>query len=1352
MARLYRRLAGGAAKTGRTSDDTWMSLRRIQATCRLSEVAVCPNSLQTRTAVHTLSPAMRVIPGLCQKGMGMAGRLSGWLIGFVLLMTVLGQARSESGTLKAVFDQPENGVTPPIPAVATYVDAHWKLLFAQDADTGCLIQWDKPEVDLTPGDEILIDQYRVDTVSTNPIHQLRDVSLRKAGTGLRPGPLKVYGTNLASPKFACRWVEIRGAVRGIQELGRLRLLLDVEGNPMIVWVRRHSEADLARLLDAEVTVQGALIQQRDVDELPMRYVMMVDDMAAIQRNRPGPEDPYSLNRTPIGQVAALAVGTWQGGRLLLRGQVVEQTRGRFLTIQDDTGTMLVRSPLQITLAKGETVEAIGFPALEQGMPVLKDAQFRVVKSSGDPGHEMLAAPANRDLPVLTSIKQVLDLPREEARKQYPLRVKGVVTYYCPPETMLFIQDGENGIFVSLLERPFAGRAGQQVEIIGVTEPGGVLNMISPAQITVLGEHAMPEALAISYQAAMTGMFDSRRIKARGVIQSTSWSDGYLHLDLVATDGRFWCVIPAPDEASGKSLINAYIEVEGVCLLNLDRMRSPASAELRVQSLNDIHVLQDAPADAFSVHPVSISEARGFIPPPEGDHRVKIRGIVTFCSPGRELYVQDSSGAICVKTDQTDPVEAGDEVEVIGFRSVEETGMLLRNAEYEVVGKAKSLPISPLRASEVLNLEHRDRLVRVEGRLLNDIQSGAAPELALSDGRDFFTARLEPLESGRAWPAWRSQTRLRITGICLLRLDESHEPRAFRLLVSNPSDITVLERPPWFTTKRVFGLAVLLLLVVMAAVAWIFALRARVAQQTELIRQRLESEAAVEKRLALVWESSADGMRLTDAQGSVVQVNQAYCELTGQKREELEGKPYLDAFEVENREEKLAGYRERFANHIVIPRREIKGMLQSGKAVWLDITERFIDQAQGTALLLSQLRDTTEARLAEEERTRLKEELLQAQKNESIGRLAGGVAHDFNNMLQVILGNASLALEDAPKGSDLREAILEIRRSAERSAELTAQLLGFARKQAVSPRVLDFNETIGSMLKMVRRLMGESIELIWVPGASLWPVKIDPAQVHQVLMNLCVNARDAIGQTGKIQIQTSNFRTDSAFTLAHPDCPPGDYVLLSVTDTGHGIDPKVMQHIFEPFFTTKAVGKGTGLGLAMVFGIVKQNHGAIAVGSEPGNGAAFKIYLPRSSEEPGSTSDTVFLAPPRGTGTILLVEDEAQILQLGARILSEYGYQVLSAPTPEAALEIARQHPREINLLITDVVMPGMNGKELRAQISTIRPKIRCLFISGFNSDVIVDDGILEQGIEFLQKPFSASSLRQKVSEIMLKGT
>ena len=1310
-------------------------------------------SLRTLNAVHRLSSAMYVTRGLTRKGGRLTVRSLMWLGWLVLLMTAMARADPTHAALSDVFNQAGEAPTGPIPAVATYVDPHWKILFVQDDTTGCLIQRDHPDWDLQPGDHILIDKYRVDTVRTNPVHSLRDVSLRKVKGGWRPDPVSAGGTNLASRELASRWVEIKGTIRSVQEVGRLRLIVDVRGERVLVWVRRHTDEGLKRLLDAAVTMPGAFIQQYDVDGESMRYCLMVEDLASVRQDRPGPVEPYALDRTPAERVAALARKPSQDSRVLVRGHVVDQTRGRSLLIQDDSGRISVLSPLLVTLAKGDMVEAIGFPGLDQAEPVLKDAQFRVVKPALTSGTVAVPAPGNKDLPLLSSIKQIQDLPRSEARKQYPLRVKGVVTYYSHPETLLFIQDGEDGIYVNLMERPFAGRAGQQIEVIGLTEPGGVMNMIAPAQINLLDEQPMPEALSVSYNAAMTGMFDSRRVKARGVVQSASWSDNYLHLDLVVNDGRFWCVVPAFQEAAAsKPLVNAYVEVEGVCVLNLDRLQSPANVELRIQRLEDINVLQDPPTDAFSVHPVSIAQARGFLPPPEGNHRVKIRGIVTFRSPGRELYVQESGSAICVKTDQTDPVDVGDEVEVTGFRSVEETGVCLKSAEYSVMRKGQSLPVAELRAAEVLNLEHRDRLVRVEGRLLHDIDPAAAPELALTDGRDFFTARLEPIESGRFWPGWRAQTRLRITGICLLRLDESHEPRAFRLLVRNPSDITVLERPPWFTTRRVFGLVIVLLMGVMASVGWIFALRARVAKQTELIRQRLESEAAVEKRLALVWETSADGMRMTDAQGTVVQVNQAYCELTGKRREELENKCFLDAFQVGDQEGKLVAYRERFAAHAVIPRREVKSRLQNGKLVWLDITERFLDHTQGPPFLLSQLRDTTEARHAEEERTRLKDQLLQAQKTESIGRLAGGVAHDFNNMLQVILGNATLALEEAPKGSELREAILEIRRSAERSAELTAQLLGFARKQAVSPKVLDFNESISSLLKMLRRLIGENIELVWVPGANLWPVKIDPAQVHQILVNLSVNARDAIGQSGRITIQTSNFQTNPDFCLAHPDCPPGEYVMLNVSDTGHGIDTGILKDIFEPFFTTKTIGKGTGLGLAMVFGVVKQNHGAIAVDSQPGRGATFKIYLPRCADRPRPTQDTVTLEPARGSETILLVEDEAQILQLGARVLSEHGYRVLSAPTPEAALSIARQHSEEIHLLITDVVMPGMNGKQLSVQIAALKPEIRCLFISGYNSDVIVDEGVLEQGIAFLQKPFTAGSLRQKVNEVLHRQT
>jgi CheY-like chemotaxis protein len=359
-----------------------------------------------------------------------------------------------------------------------------------------------------------------------------------------------------------------------------------------------------------------------------------------------------------------------------------------------------------------------------------------------------------------------------------------------------------------------------------------------------------------------------------------------------------------------------------------------------------------------------------------------------------------------------------------------------------------------------------------------------------------------------------------------------------------------------------------------------------------------------------------------------------------------------------------------------------------------------------------------------------------------------VAHDFNNMLSVILGHAELAQKKEPVSPPLREHLEQIQKAAERSADIVRQLLAFARKQTVAPRVLDLNETVASMLKMLRRLIGEDIDLAWLPD-GVWQVKMDPAQIDQILANLCVNARDAVADVGRITIETGDVTFETDFCIGHRGFVPGEYVLLTVSDDGCGMDKETLKKIFEPFFTTKGVGQGTGLGLAMVYGIVKQNAGFIDVYSEPGHGTSFKIYLPRylGKEEQARTAGPKEPAG-RGQETVLMVEDEPLILDLGKEMLEMQGYRVLSAGTPGEAIRLAGEHNGEIHLLMTDVVMPEMNGRELARKLLALYPGLKCLFMSGYTADVIAPHGVLDEGVHFIQKPFSLDNLAAKVRETL----
>jgi len=421
--------------------------------------------------------------------------------------------------------------------------------------------------------------------------------------------------------------------------------------------------------------------------------------------------------------------------------------------------------------------------------------------------------------------------------------------------------------------------------------------------------------------------------------------------------------------------------------------------------------------------------------------------------------------------------------------------------------------------------------------------------------------------------------------------------------------------------------------------------------------------------------------------------------------------------------------------------EIRWVFEKGKAIY--------DDADHPLWLDGVIFDISDKKSAQNHTEELEKKFLQAQKMESVGRLAGGVAHDFNNMLNVILGHAEMALEDLPNDHPVAGDLEEIQKAAQRSAQLTRQLLAFARKQTIAPKVLDLNESVEGMLKMLRRLIGENIDLAWRPGKTCGMVKVDPTQIEQLLANLSVNAKDAIQDTGKITIETGHAVFDTFYCAEHPGFSSGEFVLLAVSDNGCGMQAETLASLFEPFFTTKEIGKGTGLGLATVYGIVKQNNGFINVYSEPGRNHLFKIYLPRHDVDITSQPLAREKTPPApGSETILLVEDEPMLITMTQLILERLGYTVLPAGGPGEAIRLAKEYSGKIHLLITDVVMPDMNGRDLAEFLSTLFPELRCLFMSGYTANVIAHHGVLEEGVHFMQKPFSGNDLAINVRKIL----
>ncbi|MFZ4437109.1 MAG: PAS domain S-box protein [Syntrophales bacterium] len=505
----------------------------------------------------------------------------------------------------------------------------------------------------------------------------------------------------------------------------------------------------------------------------------------------------------------------------------------------------------------------------------------------------------------------------------------------------------------------------------------------------------------------------------------------------------------------------------------------------------------------------------------------------------------------------------------------------------------------------------------------------------------------------------------------------------------------------------------------------------------------ESEA----KFRILFETSRDFLYRTSIDGKIIDVNAAASKISGYSQDELKKMNMMELYFDSGEREALV---KKIMEQGFVENYEIKGRRKDGTIVETLVTSVIRKDNNGNPIgFQGGLKDITEIKKVEKEKTKLQGQLLQSQKMESVGRLAGGVAHDFNNMLGLILGHAELALEQADPTHPHHAALQEIRKAAERSADLTRQLLAFARQQTVSLKVMDLNEAITNMLKMLQRLIGEDIDLKWQSEANLWSVKMDPSQIDQILANLCINARDAISDTGKITIETGNIGLNEAYCADHAGFVPGEYVMLIVSDDGCGIDKETREKIFEPFFTTKGVGKGTGLGLSTVFGIVKQNNGFINVYSEPGQGTTFTIYLPRYVGKVEQVQPEVKQAPAqRGQETVLLVEDEPDILNLTKMLLERQGYTVLAANTPGKAISLAGEHVGEINLLMTDVVMPEMNGRDLAKMMLDLYPHLKRLFTSGYTADVIAQHGVLDEGVHFIQKPFSIKALAAKVREVL----
>ena len=944
------------------------------------------------------------------------------------------------------------------------------------------------------------------------------------------------------------------------------------------------------------------------------------------------------------------------------------------------------------------------------------------------------------LPLLTRVEQIRNLTPDEANLAYPILVRAVVTYFNPGEQDLFIQDSTAGIWVNIGSAKPPVQPGQLVEVEGISTAADFAPSIDKPQIRVLGQAPLPEPRRVLFERMASTQEDSQWVEVEGIVHTASKEGDTLFLDVAAEGGRLRVEFPAFHDPIPASLVDAKVRIQGVCGAIFNQKNQMTGVILYSPNLNQLRIIEPAPTNAFVAPRRPVASLLRFTPQGASGHRVRVHGVVTLQQPGSLLFIKEENDGLQVHTLETTSVQAGDLVEVVGFPAVGEYAAVLRDAVFRRIGTGPSpVPIS-VTANQALDGSHDADFVRIQARLLDVIPGPGLHTLNMKSGNILFLAQVEDSPSKKKREALEPGSLLQLTGICMLEADESHNPRAFRILVRSSDDVALIDPPPWWTFTRMLRMMSILAALVVVSTLWAMLLKRQVAEKTESIRDSLQREAAARERYQELFENANDMVFTCDLEGRFSSLNKAGRRMTGCDLPETLNMNLVQILAPEY--SGLARQMLQEASQEEQHTYEVEIVTKKNTRLRVDLGTRLIQRRGEPPEVQGIGRDITRHR-------RLEDQLRHAQKMEAAGRLAGGVAHDFNNLLTVISGFGQLVMGRLDPADPKYPHMAELLKAADRGATLTRQLLAFSRQQVLQPQVLDMNNTLANINRMLRHLIGEDIELVVVPGKDLGRVKADPGEIDQVILNLAVNARDAMPHGGKLTLQTENVTVDEVRATSHYPLRPGRYVMLSVSDTGCGMDAETQKHIFEPFFTTKEQGKGTGLGLATVHGIVHQSGGFIYVYSELGSGSIFKIFLPRVDQvaEPakGRQADEHHA---KGSETILVVEDEAMVRDLTLEVLKESGYTVISAERPDDALRISEQNQGPIDLLLTDVVMPGMSGLELAERLKPDRPKMKVLYVSGYTADAVARRGMSDPKTAFLQKPFAPGALVRKVREVL----
>jgi len=1057
-----------------------------------------------------------------------------------------------------------------------------------------------------------------------------------------------------------------------------------------------------------------------------KFQLMAHGWDCVRMEKPEPIALYQGPPRSVADILKVPASNLLVERAQIRGRIVASGTDGSAVLDDGSGKIVIVPRYRLNVGIGDVADVLGFTEVSPDGGSIRLEQTRTRKLRLP--LELSKIPGRQDdwpryLPEIENLKNVRFMGLNNLSNRPPVSVRGNVVSVDAKTGSFILQNETTGIEIVSHDGDVAVELGAHVQVVGHASPGRVTVVITDAKVTRLADQTVAQPIVPSPEGLSGGRYEAMWIALEGVGRTVGRANGGIHLVVARGDRKFTARLADAEPEEADHFVDARVRVEGVARAMTDEHGEVTRSEIMVGSITNITVKDPAP-NAFTLAPKPIADLRRIRPGGGFARRYRTRGTVILAWPGL-VYVADQNHYLRVRTAVDHGAVVGRMVNVIGFPNINPPHVELDDAKLSPVDEATPVTPRMLKPGERLTDGQRGELVELEARLVKQVKASPESVLIARFGAETFSAVLPESMAGDSFDNLVEGSLLRIRGVLTIKEDPSRNSGSAQLLLPDANAVTVLKLPPWWTVERLLSA----LGVMAMAIALVLLRSFRLQQKVHESENRLTS-AALASPVAVAILSAEDGSFIEANDRFLSEFEFQRPEVVEQTLNDLGVWAEQDALK---RLRRIAGQKdEHLHTNWRTQKGEDRSMVVSADEIEFDSQPCFV--VSGV--------DVTE-------KAELLEQLRDSQKMEAVGQLAAGIAHDFNNLLTIINGNAEILGDELTPDSPLHEFNEDIHRAGTRAAELTKQLLAFSRRQVLREVNLELGEVVHSAYRMLRRLLPETIDLKFEKPNEICSVKADRGMLEQVLINLAVNARDAMGGSGTLTLEVDLEMIDAEQTEAFPDANPGGYVRLTVTDTGCGMDEPTQHRIFEPFFTTKDVGKGTGLGLATVYGIVRQHHGWISIRSEPGSGTSFFIHLPLAETVKEAGEDSATADHLRGSEKILLVEDEPDVRRIAGRVLTRAGYQVVEAEDGVVALDRWKQHKGEFDILVSDVLMPNnLTGVDLARRLIAKKPELRIVLISGYSGDSIDLKEFDQFGAVFVNKPVTQDMLLSRVRVVL----